>query len=178
MKTFKSFSISRFAIVVSCLCVLSACKKENGASNNAPTTGYYMKFKANGTQVNFTTSSALILKDTSGYGFYEMGIAGVTSSASDQFGLALYSYSAPSTGLSFTGGIIPTPNQPAAFLTYGIYSTQTTYTSLPSTNNEVSVVFTEVTDNYIKGTFSGNLYSDLTTLKYKITDGEFYAYRQ
>jgi hypothetical protein len=176
MKTFKSSFILQFAIFVSCLGILAACKKENGASGNAPTTGYYMKFKANGTQVNFTAS--LASKDTLIYGFYAMGVAGVNSSTSDQFELDLYSYSLPSNGLSFSGGIVPETNQPAAFLTYGIYSTQSVFTSLPSTNNEVSVVFTEVTDDYIKGTFSGTLYADLTTVKYKITDGEFYAARQ
>ena len=47
-------------------------------------------------------------------------------------------------------------------------------------NPVANIKITEVTAEYVKGTFSANLYddADLNTIKYKITDGEFYAMKK
>jgi hypothetical protein len=140
----------------------------------------YMRYKLNGVKKDYNGCSAQFLDPVNG--IYGVGIAGAsTNDPSNDFSITLFSKTAVSQGAAFGADLVTGTYFAQAILAYveGTkgYGSATTFIT-PSA--KVSVKITELGSTYVKGTFSGTLYSDngvYTTVVYTVTEGEFNAKR-
>jgi hypothetical protein len=169
-----------FILVLSLIAMpvmFSSCKK---SSNTGPssTSTYYIKLKINGTAksmtltpiVMFTNASPLYICQLSGYftdNFGEGAIFTITDVA------------AITTGTTYTQQYLTGAGagvQQTTFVYRGDDGKQYLAEGGIS-GTSVSVVFSEITSDHVKGTFSGTLLIQGTTTFVTITDGEFYLKR-
>jgi hypothetical protein len=173
-KIMKKKSFSPFVIIV--LILLSSCTK------NRPTeTGnsYYMKFKADGRQVEFPISGIEISDTVITGAVYAASVAGASLDGSKSLGLALYSKSSIKAGTQFTCKYIPGTSFLEGAIIYIPSLTSETLSTVASPG-EGTITLLELTPTYARGTFSGNVYDNAGSASslVKITDGEFYTKRQ
>ncbi|MES1223212.1 MAG: hypothetical protein ABUT20_47400 [Bacteroidota bacterium] len=159
------------------LITFAGCKK---SAETAVAGDSYMRYKLNGTKKDYNFCSATFLSAVNG--IYSTGIAGANSNdPSNDFSITLFSKTPLSQGATFTAALVP-----ATYFTQGqlaYVQSSKGYTSAGTVINpaaKVSVIITELSSTYVKGTFSGTLYSDAdnyTTVVYTVTEGEFNAKR-
>lgn len=176
-------------IIVSGILMMSySCKKDNNSSND--TTGYYMKFKVNGTPIEYKGQiEGTFDKESSMQ--HNTSLAGLKEalvSSKNNMTLLLATESATQTGISYTSYTTTASGMQKAKLANLVYKDENgnDYLSwmeefapaLPvGTETNAIIKITEATATYIKGNFSGVLYNDDYSVKLNITDGEFYARR-
>ncbi|HRP55836.1 hypothetical protein [Agriterribacter sp.] len=165
-----------------------SCKKDNDPGN--PGSGYYMRFKVNGTlvehkgQVEGTFDKATALQhNTSLAGLKEPLVA-----TKNNMTLLLVTENETQTGLAYTSYTTGGSGMQKGKLVNLVYIDENGENYLswmeefapdlpPGTETKATIKITEATADYIKGSFSGVLYNEGYTGKLDITEGEFYARR-
>jgi hypothetical protein len=163
MKSLPSIStLSRAALLVS-IAVMAAC----GGSDKNPTgpggSTYYLRFKANGTQVNFTAQASLYAAFAQAGAQYNMIGTGYTATSNSN--IQVYNNSpvvvGTYSGYNINGGALV-----GALVGYQDDG------GVSYTNQSATITISEITSTTVRGTFSGvveaNGHPDIT-----ITNGEF-----
>ncbi len=188
MKQHFIFKLFLYVLLPGIMLMAYSCKKDNGAGD--PGSGYYIRFKINGTQVankgqvegTFDKATAL-QHNTSLAGLKEALVA-----TKNNMTLLLATENETQTGLSYTSYTTGTSGMQKAKLVNLVYIDENGKNYLswmeefapalpPGTETKAIIKITEATADYIKGDFSGVLYDEGYTTKFNITDGEFYARR-
>lgn len=168
-RTFTYFLFFAFALIS-----FSACKKDSGSNSGG---GYYIKFKRDGKEIKMTYSPQAVFADVSLIGLYNGTFEAFTSDGKTTMLIIIYDASPVAAGKTYTQDFLSTASLPQAQLAY-TDETTTGYSSGSTILNpdaSTTVSISDLTDTYIKGTFSGKLLtSDYKGIKYTITDGEFY----
>jgi hypothetical protein len=165
------------ALLLFFVCSFGGCKKSTPSAGLGDS---YMRYKLNGTKKDYNGCSAVFLSAVNG--IYGVGIAGASSNdPSNDFSITLFAKTALSQGQTFTAGLVTGTYYTQGGLAY--VEGSKSYSSAGTIINpaaKVSVIITELSSTYVKGTFSGTLYSDAsnyTTVAYTVTEGEFNAKR-
>jgi hypothetical protein len=177
------------------LLALPYCKK-SGSSGNNNASGYYLKFKLNGTQLEFDSQPIAGISYSKTDSLYTCVIAAykdVNAGLKNAITVTIFSNSAITAGSSYNdpakarranGGITPQntlfyyDSTANAFLTMGLFASSNGSVSLPGVVANAHLTITELTASYLKGTFSGTVYrSGSLTQNYSITAGECYLRR-
>ena len=188
----KQYLFSRFSLFILLLAgimtIAYSCKKDNGSTGDG--SGYYMRFKINGTlveykgQVEGTFNKVTSLQhNTSLAGLKEALVAN-----KNNLTLLLATEDDTQTGLSYTSYTTSASGMQKAKLANIVYKDEsgTDYlswmeefaTGLPSgTETNAVIKVTEAASGYIKGNFSGVMYNADYSKKLNVTEGEFYARR-
>lgn len=170
------------------LSLIISCKKSDN-SKPKEATGYFMSFKANGTYYKFNNSrtiARLFNGNLSSDGvnktpFYQVNIAGYGDKTEAFPGLIVgikspnkiqaIKYSSTPTD-QFRG--VPSLELQCNLPITDLYVKSKTYGGY----QDITLTLTEITIDYVKGTFSGSAYSvDGKSEKVSITEGEFYLER-
>ncbi len=186
------------AIIICLLLFASSCKKSSIGNNNGNGNGdYYVKFKANGTQKEYKSEALCEMLKLNSDGLYSAVLQGYkdyTQGAKDELGIILFSHDPFTTTLyadpmkavksdgSKVASIIINFNDPDGngYLTMGPLSDENGTVPISGVVADAKLAITGLTNDYIKGTFSGTTYksTDATfTITVLITDGEFYLPR-
>ena len=185
--SFLRFSLF-FLLLTGIMLIAYSCKKDNDSTGDG--SGYYMRFKINGTQVEYkgqvesNFNKVLSLQHNSSVaGLKEALVAGKNNMT-----LLLATDDDTQTGLSYTSYTTGASGMQKARLAWLGYFDEsgTSYLSsmeelaagLPSgTETNAVIKVTEAASGYIKGTFSGVVYNADYSKKLNVTEGEFYARR-
>ena len=159
------YSIFYLSVVCLILFAIASCSKKN---DDAAGGTYYMHFKANGVQKEFTTGVQAARADTEG--LYDCILSGFSATAN--FSIILFDHAPISANFNYTEAILPGTASPYAFIVYQDETNTTFISSGQQSNAKASATITELGSNYVKGVFSGVLFSGQTQMN--ITDGEFY----
>ena len=168
------FTKALYAIVILALFATTSCKKDGGSSSS----GYYVKFKLNGTQKQYSETTAAVFTDA--FSVHQCSMVGEeTKSASIYEGMAIsiYSDAAIAANVTYTDQIVASLGTPQATLLFtDSDGTQTTSAFLSNAN--VKVTITQMDDKTVTGTFSGNIgdISDISGNE-SITEGQFHLPR-
>lgn len=182
------FRLFLHLLVPGMLIMASSCKKDNGSDDSG--SGYYMRFKINGTQVEYkgqiegTFDKVTALQHNTSLA----GLKDALVATKNNMTLLLATENETQTGLTYASYATGTSGMQKAKLVNLVYIDENgkSYLSwmeefapaLPAgTETTATIKITEATANYIKGIFSGVLYNEGYTTKLNITDGEFYARR-
>ncbi|MFT4155888.1 hypothetical protein [Parafilimonas sp.] len=154
--------------------LFSACKKDSSGSSSGD---YYMKFKRDGTEIKMTYIPQAFFTDVSSIGLYNCSLEAFTSDGKTTLILMIYDPSAIAAGKTYMQDYFPSVAIVQAQMAY-TDETATGYSSgstISDPDAACIITISELTDTYIKGTFSGKLLtSDYNGIKYAITDGAFY----
>lgn len=176
---------------------LSSCKKSGGAGDSGSNgSGYYMKFKLNGVQMEFDSQPIAGISYSSQDNIYTCVIAAykdVNSGLKNAVAITLFSnsviaanvnYNDPAKAKEANGDILPQntiffyDSTANAFLTMGALADASGNIPLPGVVANAQLTITEMTSSYIKGSFSGTVYKSSTLNQYySITGGTFYLKR-
>lgn len=187
----KKLSISRLVLCVLIsfsLLFTGACKKNDDKPGNG--SGYYMKFKLNGTQVEYTGQVECNFNKTSGATHVASfaGLKVALNAGSNAMTLALGTADNNETNVTYTNyATTAAGTEKAKALTIGYMDEAgAAYLSWPDefsaalpggTKTEARLKVTEATSAALKGTFSGVLYNTDYSKELTVTDGEFYLRR-
>ena len=188
MKQCFLFRLFPYFLLTGILMVAYSCKKDNDGTGSG--TGYYMRFKINGTQVAYkgqvegTFDKVTSLQHNTSLA----GLKDALVAAKNNMTLLLATENGTQTGLTYTNYTTGTKKKKKAKLVNLVYIDESgkNYLSwmeefapaLPAgTETKATIKITEATTDYIKGIFSGVLYNENYSTKLNITDGEFYARR-
>lgn len=188
MKRYFVLRLFPYVLLPAMMIMAYSCKKDNDPGS--PGSGYYMRFKINGTlvehkaQVEGTFDKVTALQhNTSVAGLKEALVA-----AKNNMTLLLATENATQTGLSYTSYTAGGSGTQKAKLANIVYIDENGKNYLswmeefapalpPGTETKAIIKITESTADHIKGSFSGVLYNEGYTEKLNITEGEFYARR-
>jgi hypothetical protein len=165
-----------------------SCKKDNDGTGSG--TGYYMRFKINGTQVAYkgqvegTFDKATALQHNTSLA----GLKEALAATKNNMTLLVATENETQTGIDYTSYTPGASGMQKAKLVNLVYIDENGKNYLswmeefaptlpPGTETKATIKITEATTEYIKGNFSGVLYNVTYTEKLNITDGEFYARR-
>lgn len=192
MKKTTLFRVLTFVLLIG---LLASCSKHtdkpanaggggnNGGNNNGggnpppPTESYYVKMKMDGAALNYTGSVKAIR--TTDDGTHMLQIQGIKGGGSDdEIDLVIYSADAATPG-NYTEG------EQDTYFILGVYAPENRtdefgiYYGGVHLNNTApfKINITEITDKYVKGTFSGTFYDNEGNGDNKkvFTEGEFKA---
>jgi len=174
---------------------LPSCKKSS-SSGPSSGSGYYMKFKLNGVQVEYDSQPIAALSYSSQDSIYTCVIAAykdVNAGLENAIAITVLSNSAivagakyddPAKAREVNGEVAPQnttfyyDSTANAWLTMGNLVDANGNVSLPGIVANAQLTITELTSSYMKGTFSGTVYKSSTLSQYySITEGEFYLKR-
>jgi hypothetical protein len=184
-------------VLLMSLLVLPCCKKSSSSGNgNTNGNSYYLKFKLNGTQLEFDSQPIAGISYSKTDSLYTCVIAAykdVNAGLKNAVTITIFSNSAVTAGSSYNdpakarranGDITPQntlfyyDSTANAFLTMGLFANSNGAVSLPGVVANARLTITELTASYLKGTFSGTVYrSGSLTQYYSITEGECYLRR-
>lgn len=173
----KKTSITKaiFGLLILSLFSVSSCKKDN---DNPSSTGYYMKFKLDGQDKQYSAITAAIFTTVlPAYACAMVGEIQQNGTVYEGMGINIYNDEAIAANVTYTDAVVASIGAPQAVLVYtdtnGAQSSSAT-----ATNPNVKVVITQMDDKTVTGTFSGTIVSttDLTTSKV-VTNGEFHLPR-
>jgi len=197
MKKIQSL-ISELTVTLVIVLALTGCKKDipgigpdieddpnNTGNSNAPG-NYYVRFKIDGTTIQYTKAAEGILNVIDSDGHYDCNIIGLKNEfVSDHgtLGILFSCDDAISTGNIYINYGISSPGYIRTRLEY-IAHFDDAGTFFASWGDEFSslgvisdskVNFTEINPTYIKGNFSATIYKEIdgNSEKHLITDGEF-----
>lgn len=159
------------APVLLCLLFLwTGCSKKDDPGTGS---AYYMRFKANGKQVEYKTGTQAAFAGNSG--LFDCLLAGFSSNS--DLGITIFDHEDIRAGMTYDGEILSGTGTPMAAIVYqdeqGNTYSSGNISAYPDAAAEV--VLSEIASGYVKGHFSGVVYNDQT--KIAITDGEFYLMR-
>ncbi|MBX3256390.1 MAG: hypothetical protein KF862_19800 [Chitinophagaceae bacterium] len=167
---------------------LLSCKK--GGEQGDPGSEYYVRFKANGTRIEYKAYAEGNFNKLAG-GKYASTLSGLKENfvgTKNNMSISLATASPNSTDVTYTNFSASSAGlQKAELLSLGYFDDNGKFfmtwaeelaPALPATvETEARLIFTEQTDKYLKGKFSGKMYNDDFSVKLDITDGEFYVKR-
>ena len=177
---------------------LFCCKKSSSSksgSNNGGS-GYYMKFKLNGVDVNYGSDALAELSHSSSDGLYNAALIAyqdVNAGAKNAVTILVYSsgaiaanvgYNDPGKAAETNGAQVPQStvfwydSTGAAYLTAGEFSDASGNMIISGTVADSKLTITELTNTDVKGTFSGTVYLSDFSKSAAITDGQFYLKRE
>ncbi|MFT3705423.1 MAG: hypothetical protein QM802_23845 [Agriterribacter sp.] len=185
MKTVLSLSPGLWLCALISFCVIGSCKKTDD-NNGGNGSGYYMKFKLNGTAYEYSGQASGNFNITSG-GSQVASMAGLKVAlnvGSNTMTLALGTDGDNKTGVTYTNYATTTAGTEKAKALSIVFMDDAgkPYLSWPDefaaalpdgTKTEARLKVTEATSAVLKGTFSGVLYNDDYTKEFTVTDGEF-----
>ena len=188
MKKHFLLRLFQYVLLPGIMIVVYSCKKNNDDIGSG--TGYYMRFKINGTQVEHkgqvegTFNKVTALQHNTSLA----GLRDPLLAAKNNMTLLLATENETQTGLTYTSYTVGTSGMQKGKLVNLVYIDENgkNYLSwmeefapaLPvGTETKATIKITEATADHIKGIFSGALYDEAYTTKLNITDGEFYARR-
>ncbi|HMO62912.1 MAG TPA: hypothetical protein PKC39_11310 [Ferruginibacter sp.] len=146
----------------------TGCKKSGSGGGGGE---YYVKFRANSSNINYTNQMGLYFTATQSASSHIIIISGFNTAASN-ISLQVYS-DAPITAGSYSNYSLSSGIPVGVIIGYQDESTGQLFNSGPITSDAV-ITITEVNTNFIKGSFSGTLKkSGLADIN--ITAGEFYV---
>ncbi len=140
------------------------------STQNSPS-GYVMKFKADGTAIEFTGQSTVVAAFANSGSQYTATFTGYNSGSN--ISLTVYDNKAIAPG-TFTGYTEDNSAFIGALIVY-MDSNGKVYSQMTS-NSDIKVVISQITATAVKGTFSGTL-SSSDDSSISITNGEFYVWR-
>ncbi|HRO45470.1 hypothetical protein [Agriterribacter sp.] len=188
MKQHFLFRLFLYVLLPGIMIMAYSCKKDNDTRD--PGSGYYIRFKINGTQVEYKgqvegafDKATALQHNTSLAGLKEALVA-----TKNNMTLLLATDNETQTGLGYTSYTTGTSGMQKAKLVNLVYIDENGKNYLswmeefapalpPGTETKAIIKITEATADYMKGDFSGVLYDEAYTVKFNITDGEFYARR-
>lgn len=173
--------------VLCCALFFCACKKS--VADILPDDDYYIRFKVDGTQKEYKTEIFVNAEMPDGQtaGWYVAGIAGVAEDfTSSSISLSISDVEPlkidKTYEIVYHAGSNDVPKTLATMMYMesgeGFYSA--TQTNEPGFSS-AQLRFTEITDEYVKGTFNGVLLespSEPAPIKYTLTSGEFFVPRK
>lgn len=175
-----------FIVVFSMLLFITGCKKDGDAGNGS--SYYYMRFKINGTQVEYKAQIEGNFNKTSSSQFNSSvaGLKELFTSAKNNMSLLLATAEATQTGVTYTNYTTSAAGMQKAKLANLVYidgsgknylSWMEEFATAIPTGTEVKALIkiTDANNSVVKGVFSGVLYSEDFSEKLTITDGEFYG---
>ena len=164
-----------FTVGVAAL-IATACKSSTDAGDSQQTSSgtYYVRFKANGAQIDYSSDTwvnAAIAK--TGPEYFFVGASTPAGSVGEgSMSVSVFDPS-PITTTTYSGGLTPVGTTGAYTLPQLSYVTgSSTYTS----SNDARITLTEITSTTVKGTFQGTV-STTGKPSISITNGEFFAKR-
>lgn len=163
----KSTKVSAFLLIALTL-LFSACKKNSG---NDPE--YFLKFKLNGNWVTHKAAVGELGPDLADDSYTNLGITGNSDNGNEVFDITIQV-----AGSNFATGTYNTDDH-AVFVAYAINSPALKFYTLGSVNGQAdsryTVTITSITDDTIKGTFTGNYLEDglVEDDTVEVTEGEF-----
>lgn len=189
MKTGLNRCFSLYIITVFSLTLLISCKKNN---DNAPGNGdgYYMKFKLNGTQIEYKGQAECNFNKVTNlqHAASFAGLKETLVAGKNNMSIILGTGDENKTGITYTCYATNTAGYEKAKVLNIVYIDENgkSYLSwseefapaLPvGTETKAQLNVTEATTAYLKGNFSGVLYNNDYSVKFSVTDGEFYLRR-
>lgn len=163
----KSTKVSAFLLIALTL-LFSACKKISG---NDPE--YFLKFKLNGNWVTHTAAVGELGPDLADDSYTDLGITGNSDNGNEVFDIGIQV-----AGSNFSTGTYNTDDH-TVFISYVINSPALKFYTLGSVDGQpdsrYTVTITSITDDTIKGTFTGNYLEDgsVGDATVEVTEGEF-----
>lgn len=180
----KQFQLILLA-AITLLSLVSCVKNTGGLTGNGP---YYIKFKSDGVQIKYDFLPPETFNETTSNGDYVTMIGGQKLQSESDKNMAILTISDPqkvTTNITYTNYqtaagahkrtelciISLFDNTGKFFASWGDEFANTGIIS------DTKIKFTEITSSYVKGTFSGTVYKDIsgTAENRMITEGEFYA---
>ncbi len=162
--------------VVISIFLLTGCKKNSSGSGGK----YYIRFDRNGSSIEMDLQPQSSFYDSLAAGLNTGTMEAFTSDGKQAMLLFVYNNSPVAAGTYTQNFVSANQSIPQAQMAY-TDETGTAYSSGSSILNASAaaiITISELTNTYVKGTFSGNLLtSDYSGVQYKITNGEFYLQR-
>lgn len=155
----------QFVVILIFSVFVGSCKNENAPS------GYIMKFKTNGTTVEFTSQSSLVAAFANSGSQYTATFTGYDSNSN--LSIVVYDNKAIAP-VTYSGYQLNNTEFIGALIVYEDKNGKI-YSQL-STNSDIKVVINEITSTTVRGTFSGTLTSS-DNEELSVTNGEFYVWR-
>lgn len=179
----KVFPVVQLILLV--LISISSCTKNSGGGGGNPPQNFYLRFKNNGVQNEYKAHAEGNFNRVSGANYNSIvGATKVQFEATKNnmtIGLTTIGKASPNT--TYTNYTTATATK-AKLLQLAFYDEAGKFfmswgeeflSIMPAGSTaDARVVITEATSEYIKGNFSGTLFSQGYTSKITITDGEFY----
>ena len=145
--------------------ILSSCSNDDNGNQN-----YYIKTKINGEQVvyRYDANASFPLNDNTISGYAKATpneqFPAFSFEITDPTGINVQNYTEPNSDMIFRLSI----------------EDNITYTSQHGDVDDFNINITEITNNYVKGTFSGKVYlvQSIEGTNFSLTEGEFYLKRQ
>ncbi len=168
----RHFRSKKTAILIfgfACIILLvSSCKKDSAVVDNDT---YYMRFKANGVQFQFTEQASLVATFAQTGTIFTSSFTGLDGLSQivlfvyDNKEIAVKTYSGYFlVGSSFIGALISYNDPSGNFYKEGIG------------NSDGTVTISEMTDKTVRGSFGGTVVAN-GKADIKITNGEFFLWR-
>ncbi|HYK45068.1 MAG TPA: hypothetical protein VEV83_07865 [Parafilimonas sp.] len=170
MKGISKCKIYWFPLLFTCL---MACSKDSGSV----TSGYYVKFKLDNEQKQYNEITAVFFSNN-GYVYHFGGEAQKDpANDSDELIAVIVNDLQPITINKVYGDSLMDAMQ-QGLINYSD-ETGSHYTSMITDGDNVKIVFTEISDTTVSGTFSGKIYNVHEPLDiHSITEGQFHLARQ
>jgi hypothetical protein len=169
------FTKTLSALVILALFATTSCKKDG--SN--PSTGYYVKFKVNGEQKQYSEAAVAVFNTALPvYACAMVGEKLINGTVSEGMAISIYNDAPIAANVTYTDQEVASiGTQQATLLFTDSTGEQSSSALLPNPN--VQVIITQMDDKTVTGTFSGTIEStlDYTTTK-SVTEGQFHLPRQ
>lgn len=167
MKKSAAFFLA-LAVIIAGVVLISGCTKDEDS------TAYYMRFKSNGVQVEYTNQLGL----TAGFaqsGNQYVGTISGWNDANSNFSLLLYNL-APITENTYSGYAVSVNGTVGVLFAHKEINSGAVFSSGVTPDYEATVTISEITETGVKGTFSG-LVKASGLADINITEGSFYVKR-
>ena len=186
MRRYSSFFL--FFLLAGCATVVFSCKKD--AKKTDTETGYYMRFKIDGTAVEYKGQVEGIFDKATSLQ-YNTSLAGLKeqlNNSRNNMTVLLATEEETLTGKDYSSYTPTVSGMEKAKLVSLVYFDENgrqffswmeelSSALPPGTETKAVVRITEATDEYFKGSFSGVLYTEDYSTKLNVTDGDFFARR-
>lgn len=168
---------------------LSGCSKSKSGGGGGPAIDYYVRFKANGTQIEYKASAETIYNKQNGATERITTLGGTKEpfvATKNNLAIALTTVGDNSVNITFTNYATSAASfKKAKLLQFAFLDgngksfqswSDDFISVLPAgTPTNGRLIFTEATSVYLKGNFSATLLSQDYLTRIDITDGEFYV---
>ena len=175
-------------IAVTFIVMFGCSKSKSGGSGTTTTNDYYIRFKANGVQTEYKAHTETIYNKANGTTERMTTLGGTKEQfvpTKSNMTVALTTVGDNTLNVTFTNYATTAAGfKKAKILTLGFYdangkffmSWADEFSNILPAGSPINcrLVFTEATSTYLKGNFSGTLFSQDYLTRLEITDGEFY----
>jgi hypothetical protein len=169
-----SFTKILLSTTVLGLIALSSCKKDS----NSPSTGYYVKFKLDGTEKQYSEIATAVF--TTQLPLYQCAMVGekqTNGTVYEGMGITINNSGSIAANLTYTDELVSGLGTPQAILLFTDDAGAQASSGFATSPN-VKVTITQMDDKTVTGTFSGTIESttDMSTT-HTVTEGEFHLSR-